>query len=124
MEFTDYFYIFAHMKDSFEGKEYEIITPSEGDIVRVNVHRIMTIHTDRKYFLVIWPPSYIIRGKHAEVFCRCINLGGDFIHGYICLDMDTDIFVKPTIGNIFEMVDKLRIQGYVYDRKSKKVFKR
>lgn len=116
------------MKDSFEGKEYEIITPSEGDIVRINVHRTMTIHTDRKYFLVIWPPSYHIHGTydgtHAEVFCRCINLGGDYIHGHICLDKYTDIFVKPTISNIFEMVDKLRIQGYIYDRKSKKVFKR
>lgn len=127
MEFTDYFYIFAHMRDNFEGKEYETFIPSEGDIVRINVHRNIR-STKRRYFVLVWPDEthrYIDTLPNIrELYCYCITLGGDFTHSFICFDSSIDTIVKPTIADTFEIVDNLRIKGFTYDRRNKKIIKR
>jgi hypothetical protein len=111
------------MKDILNGKEYNIIEPKEGDIVRVNLHRRMPLPTKRSYFIAIWPSKCNIYEypNYIEVLCYSINLGELFSYCRIGIRKDTDKFVKPTIGDSFELAEKLRINGFIYDRKSKKV---
>lgn len=141
----EFFYIFAHMrnlfegieKDVFKGKQYTIVYPEEGDIVRINLHRQENVFITsfwwkpeklRDHFVLMWPskdmiykngytrttnqPSYILN-------CYGIDLGGRFGWSGLCYIPEYDIVVKPTMTDLFEFSDGLRIAGKIYDRDKK-----
>lgn len=143
--FSTFFYIFAHMrnlfegieKDVFKGKQYTIAYPEEGDIVRINLHKQQTTYINsfwgkpeklRDHFVLMWPskdriykngytrttnqPSYIVN-------CYGIDLGGRFGWGSLCYVPEYDIVVKPTMTDLFEFSDGLRMAGKIYDRDKK-----
>ena len=51
--------------------------------------------------------------------CYNIDLGGRFGWGGICYVPERDIVVKPTMIDLFEFGEGLRMAGKIYDRKRK-----
>lgn len=124
-------------KDEFKGREYTVAYPEEGDIVRINLHKQEDVFINsrwgrleklRDHFVLMWPsrdrvrmngytmsdhqPSYIVN-------CYNIDLGGRFGWGGICYVPERDIVVKPTMIDLFEFGEGLRMAGKIYDRKRK-----
>ena len=124
-------------KDEFKGREYTVAYPEEGDIVRINLHKQEDVFINsrwgrleklRDHFVLMWPsrdrvhmngytisdhqPSYIVN-------CYSIDLGGRFGWGGICYVPERDIVVKPTMTDLFEFSDGLRMAGKIYDRDKK-----
>ncbi len=124
-------------KDEFKGREYTIAYPEEGDIVRINLHKQEDVFINsawgrleklRDHFVLMWPsrdriykngytrttnqPSYIVN-------CYSLDLGGRFGWHGICYVPEYDMVVKPTMTDLFEFADKLRMADKIYDRKRK-----
>jgi hypothetical protein len=53
------------------------------------------------------------------VNCYGIDLGGRFGWGGLCYVPEYDIVVKPTMTDLFEFSDGLRVAGKIYDRDKK-----
>ena len=129
-------------KDEFKGREYTVAYPEEGDIVRINLHKQEDVFINsrwgrleklRDHFVLMWPsrdrvhmngytisdhqPSYIVN-------CYSIDLGGRFGWGGICYVPERDIVVKPTMTDLFEFSDGLRMAGKIYDRDKKIIIDR
>lgn len=129
-------------KDEFKGREYTVAYPEEGDIVRINLHKQPTMHiasrwgkleTLRDHFILMWPGKDRIfsngytRSSHQPSYvanCYNINLGGMFGWGSICYVPESDIVVKPTMIDLFEFGEGLRMAGKIYDRKRKIIMDR
>ena len=117
-------------KDLFHGKEYDIIEPKEGDIVRINIHSDdIRSWAKRDYFLTIWPPKSKVydngafRGnRHMTIVgIRSINLGGLLTCGAIGFAGDTVKYVKPTMHDVFEFSYRLMEKRLVYSKKQKAI---
>lgn len=129
-------------KDEFNGREYTIAYPEEGDIVRINLHtQEETFITSpwgkleklRDHFVLMWPSGeriikngYIRPDKKQAYIVNCygLDLGGRFGWGGLCYVPESDMVVKPTIHDLFEFSEGLRMAGKIYDRKRKTIMDR
>lgn len=124
-------------KDEFKGREYTVAYPEEGDIVRINLHTQQEVFITspwgkpeklRDHFVLMWPSSdrirksgYIRQDRKQPyvVSCYGIDLGGSFGWSGLCYVPESDIVVKPTMIDLFEFGEGLRMAGKIYDRKRK-----
>lgn len=126
-------------KDEFNGREYTVAYPEEGDIVRINLHRRGDVFINsrwgrpeklRDHFVLMWPSrdrvhmnGYTISDHQPSYIVNCYNidLGGRFGWGGICYVPERDIVVKPTMIDLFEFSYKLMEEGLVYSKKQKAI---
>ena len=111
-------------KDLFNGVEYDLIEPKEGDIVRVNLHKC-SARNCRNHIFVIYPSEDDIEedNRHFTFNCkRYVGYMGRMECGQIYVyKEDGPTFVKPTIQDMLEFSQRLREDGVIYDKKRKKI---
>lgn len=129
-------------KDEFKGREYTVAYPEEGDIVRINLHTQQGVFITspwgkpeklRDHFVLMWPSGeriikngYIRPDKKQTYIVNCygLDLGGRFGWGGLWYVPESDIVVKPTMIDLFEFGEGLRMAGKIYDRKRKIIMNR
>ena len=113
-------------KDLFNGVEYDLMQPKEGDIVRVNLHKVTLYDsTSRRHVMFIYPSADKIQDKYSTIVFDCkrfVGYVGRIACGPITIHKsDNPVFVKPSIHDMFEFSQKLREDGVIYDKKRKRI---